>query len=131
MTGIRSWTAEVTAFGVVVKIEHVSGVLPGASFHRSQSPANANNSASLISKQKGCFDFPMRRHSQNPLAGTMHRRDFNASRKAGSVAGVSDLALIILAAPDASLAHQGMSPQRTSDNSRRGSFGCWRMIGTG
>jgi hypothetical protein len=38
---------------------------------------------------------------------------------------------IILAAPDASFAHRGMRPQRTSDRSRRGSLGCWRMMGTG
>src|ERR1700676_5255810 len=42
---------------------------------------------------------------------------------------VSDLALII-AAIDESLAHDGMSPQRTNDISRTGSFGFWRMIGT-
>jgi hypothetical protein len=33
------------------------------------------------------------------------------------VAAVSDLALIILAATDGSFAHDGMSPQRTSDSS--------------
>ena len=44
---------------------------------------------------------------------------------------VSDLALIIPAAPDASFAHDAMRPHRTSDSSRRGSFGCWRMMGTG
>jgi hypothetical protein len=43
---------------------------------------------------------------------------------------VSDLALIIFAATDESLAHDGMSPQRTNDISRTGSFGFWRMIGT-
>ena len=37
----------------------------------------------------------------------------------------------IPAAPDGSPDHQGMSPQRTSDNSRTGSLGCWRMTGTG
>ena len=36
-----------------------------------------------------------------------------------------------LAAPDMSFAHDGISPQRISDNSRRGSFGFWRMTGTG
>jgi hypothetical protein len=39
------------------------------------------------------------------------------------VAAVSDLALIIMAAPDMSCAHEGIKPQRISDNSRRGSFG--------
>jgi hypothetical protein len=54
----------------------------------------------------------------------MHRRNFIASRNAGRVAAVSDLALIILAAIDESFAHVGMRPQRTSDISRRGSLGC-------
>jgi hypothetical protein len=53
------------------------------------------------------------------------------SRKAGFVAAVSNLALIIMAAPDMSFAHEGVKPQRTSDSSRRGSFGFWRMTGTG
>jgi hypothetical protein len=44
---------------------------------------------------------------------------------------VSDLALIILAAPDVSFAHDGISPHRMSDNSRIGSLGFWRMTGTG
>ena len=44
---------------------------------------------------------------------------------------VSDLALIMLAATEESFAHDGMSPQRISDNSRMGSFGCWRVTGTG
>jgi hypothetical protein len=61
----------------------------------------------------------------------MHLRNFNASRNAGFVAAVSDLALIILAAPDESFAHDGMRPQRINDNSRRGSFGFWRMTGAG
>jgi hypothetical protein len=47
------------------------------------------------------------------------------------VAAVSALALIIMAAPDMSLAHDGIKPQRTSDNSRRGSFGFYRIISTG
>lgn len=40
----------------------------------------------------------------------MHRRDFSASRNAGLVAAVSDLAFIIPAEPDASLAHD-VSPR--------------------
>ena len=59
MTGIRSWTAEVTAFGVVVRIEQFLIQLPLGSFHRSHSPANANNSPSLTSKQNGCFAVPV------------------------------------------------------------------------
>lgn len=50
MTGIRSWTAEVTAFGVVVRTAHVFTQLPLGSFQRSHIPANANNSPSLTSK---------------------------------------------------------------------------------
>jgi hypothetical protein len=55
----------------------------------------------------------------------------NGSRNASFVAAVSDLALIIMAAPDMSFAQGGIKPQRTSDNSHRGSFGFCRMIGTG
>src|SRR5438034_4727075 len=55
MTGRRSSTGAVTAFGIVIRIEQVSSVLPLASFHRSQIPANANNSPSLTSKQYGCL----------------------------------------------------------------------------
>ncbi len=51
MTGIRSWTADVTAFGVVVRIEQDLTQLPLGSFQRSHNPANANNSPSLTSKQ--------------------------------------------------------------------------------
>jgi len=66
---MRSWTAEVTAFGVVVRIE------------------------------------------QDLTHGIRHLRSLNASRSAAFLAAVSDLALIILAAPDGSFAHQGMSNQ--------------------
>jgi hypothetical protein len=45
------WTAEVTAFGVVVRIEHDLSHCPLGSFQRSHSPANANNPPSLTSKQ--------------------------------------------------------------------------------
>jgi hypothetical protein len=60
-----------------------------------------------------------------------HLRLINGSRNAGFVAAVSDLALTIVAAPDMSFAHEGIKPQRTNDNSRRGAFGFWRMTGTG
>ena len=66
MTGIRSWTAEVTAFGVVVRIEQDLIHCPLGSFQRSHSPANANNSPSLTSKQYGCFAFPLRWSSRGP-----------------------------------------------------------------
>jgi len=60
----------------------------------------------------------------------MQRRDFNASRKAGFVKAVSDLALIMLAATDGSLAHDGTIPHFISDSLRMGSFGCCRITGT-
>jgi hypothetical protein len=60
MTGIRSWMAAVTAFGVVVRIERVSSIAPLGSFHLSHIPANANNSPPFTSKQYGCFVFPAR-----------------------------------------------------------------------
>src|ERR1019366_2300379 len=123
--------AAVTAFGVVVRIEQVSIVLSLASFQRSQIPANANNFPSLTSRQYGCLAFPAPPHPENPPRGIRHLRDFNASRNAGLVLAVSDLALIIVAAADGSFAHDGISPQRTSDSSRIGSLGFWRMMGTG
>ena len=104
---------------------------PFGSFQPSHRPANANNSPSLTSKQNGCFAATFRRHSWNPSAGTRQRRDFIGSRKAGFVAAVSDLALIMLAEPDMSFAHDGISPHRIKDSTRFGSFGCWRMTGTG
>src|ERR1019366_5266798 len=58
MTGIRSWTAEVTAFGVVVRIEQLSTVLPLASFQRSHNPANANNSPSIDLEAVWLLGFP-------------------------------------------------------------------------
>src|ERR1700677_3297513 len=48
MTGIRSWTVEVTAFGVVVRIEQDLIHFPLGSLHRSQSPANANSSLASL-----------------------------------------------------------------------------------
>jgi hypothetical protein len=54
-----------------------------------------------------------------------------ASRNAGFVLADSDLALIMPAATDGSFAHDGISPQRISDNCRTGSFGCWRITGMG
>jgi hypothetical protein len=53
-----------------------------------------------------------------------------ASRKAGLSAAVSDIALMVLKPMDASLAHKGINPHRTSPNVRFGSFLSWRTIGT-
>jgi len=48
---MRSWMGDVTPLGVVVRIEQVLTQLPSGLFQRSHSPANANNSPSLTSKQ--------------------------------------------------------------------------------
>ena len=92
---MRSSIAAATELGVVVRIEHVSTVLPLASLRRSHNPGKANNSHSSTSKQYGCLDFPVRDHSQKLSAGIMHLRNFSASRNAGLEPAVSDLALII------------------------------------
>ena len=42
---MRSWTVAITAFGVVVRIEHVFTYLPFESFQPSHNPAYANSSA--------------------------------------------------------------------------------------
>jgi hypothetical protein len=47
----------------------------------------------------------------------------------GAQVAVSDRALIMLAALEASSAHDEMSPQRIRDSSRAGSFGFWRITG--
>ena len=44
---------------------------------------------------------------------------------------VSDLALIILAAPEESFDQDRMSPHFMIDSSRIGSYGFWRITGTG
>jgi hypothetical protein len=44
MTGMRPWTADVRAFGVVVRIAQVSAVFPLGSFQR---PTNATNSVMM------------------------------------------------------------------------------------
>jgi hypothetical protein len=76
--------------------------------------------------------FPCPRPLVKPVrAGIRHLRDFKASRNAGFVSAVSDRALIMPAAPEGSFAHDGISPQRISENCRIGSFGFWRITGTG
>jgi hypothetical protein len=75
--------------------------------------------------------FPLAPIHKMHLRGSGTCGIFNASRNAGFVAAVSNLALIIRAAEDASFDHEGISPQRIRDNSRTGSFGFWRMTGIG
>jgi hypothetical protein len=48
--------------------------------------------------------YPSAAIRKNPSAGTRHRREVNASRNAGFVPALSDLALIIWAEMDASFA---------------------------
>ena len=59
---------------MVVRTVHDSITAPARSLHRSQRPANANRESSRMPKWKGCFSFPLRRHSKNPSAGSEHRR---------------------------------------------------------
>ena len=72
----------------------------------------------------------MRRYEGN-LRTSRSSSEALRSGSAGLVLDDSAFALIIRAAADGSFAHEGMSPHRTNDNSRTGSFGFWRMIGTG
>src|ERR1035438_4989522 len=118
-------------FGVVVRIEQDSITVPAGSLHRSHSPANANKELSCIPKWNGCFSLPLRRHSKNPSAGSKHRRLTKASRKAGLLATVSARALIVLNPILASVAQDGIKPQRASEKCRAGLDGSWRMIPTG
>jgi hypothetical protein len=66
----------------------------------------------------------------HPL-GRDYLRLVNASRNAGFVAAVSDLALIMPAPTETSFAHAGTSPHFISESCRTGSLGFWRMTGTG
>ena len=63
-------------------------------------------------------------------AETRHLRVFSASRNAGFAAASFFLSSLFLA-EDASFAHDGINPQRTSDSSRTGSLGFWRTTGIG
>src|SRR3974390_1673814 len=105
----------MSEFGVVVRIEQDSITVPAGSLHRSHSPANANRESSRIPKWKGCFSLPLRRHSKNPSAGSKHRRLVKASRKAGLLATVSERALIVLKRMLASVAQDGIRPQRARE----------------
>ena len=95
---------------MVVQIEQDSITVPVGSLHRSHRPANANRESSCIPKWKGCFSFPLRRHSKKPSAGSKHWRLMKASRNAGLLATVSARALIVLNPTLASLAQDGMRP---------------------
>jgi len=112
MTGIRSWTAEVTPFGVVVRIEHVSRILPPGSFQVSHSPSESEQLTFVDLKAVRLLKFFGLLALIKPSAGMRHLRSFNASRNAGFAAAGSDLALIIPAALDESLAHQGIRLRR-------------------
>jgi len=63
-TLFKSARARIAAeLGLVVRIAQLLIQLPFGSFQRSHSPAKANNSPLLTSKQYGCFAFPTRTHS--------------------------------------------------------------------
>src|SRR5271157_6108551 len=118
-------------FGVVVRIEQDSITAPAWSLHRSHNPANANRESSCIPKWNGCFSLPLRDHSKKPSAGSKHRRLVKASRKAGLLAPVSERALIVLKPMLASVAQDGIRPQRAREKYLCGLDGSCRMIPTG
>ena len=62
-----------------------------------------------------------RDHSKKPSAGSKHRRLTNASRKAALVDTVSARALIVLDPIPASVAHNGIRPQRASEKTKNSS----------
>ena len=66
-----------------------------------------------------------------PRGETSRRAGTGARRNAGFVAAVSDFALIVLVAMDEFFDQCGMNPHRMKDNARVGSFGFWRIKGTG
>jgi hypothetical protein len=111
MTGMRSWTAEVTAFGAVVRIEQDLTHCPLGSFQRSQSPSNANNSPSPTSKQYGCLALPVRHPLVKPVCWNQAPPRFQRIAERGLRVRCFDLALIIPSATDGSVAQEGMSPQ--------------------
>src|ERR1019366_7198280 len=117
-------------FGVVVRIEQDSITAPAGSFHRSHNPANANRESSCIPKWNGCFSLLLRHHSKKPSAGSKHRRLVKASRKASLLATVSERALIVLKPILASVAQDGIKPQRAREKCRCGLDGSCRMIPT-
>ena len=65
MTGIRSWTAEVTAFGVVVKIERIFTHCPFEPFQRPQS-GEREQLPIVHFKAAGPLDAPIFSSSRRP-----------------------------------------------------------------
>src|ERR1051325_6895827 len=100
-------------FADVVRIVQVSRTLPSTSAQRSHSPANAKSAPFSISKQYGCLDFALRCHSYKPSAGITHRCALNGTRNEPVVVTVSARALMDLKPTFGSVAHDGMSPQRS------------------
>ena len=120
MTGIRSWTLD--GHGIRGRGQDRAGLDPVAigvfptiphSREREQLPLDLpqNNMAAWLCP------------SSLPLVKSVRRDQapcdaFSGSRNAGFVAAVSDLALIMLAAPEVSFAQCGMRPHRISESSR-------------
>jgi hypothetical protein len=105
---MRSRTAEVTAFGVVVRIEQDSTHCPLGVFPAIPQSCEREQLA-FVDFEKlrlPCFRRPLR--LVETIGGDQHLRNFSASRNAGLVLAVSDLALSIRAATEASFAHDGM-----------------------
>ena len=50
---------------------------------RSHSAANDSGDPSASARKKGCLPCPVRCHSNQPLAGTRHHREGNASTNEG------------------------------------------------
>src|SRR5262245_11802108 len=128
--GIRSWTTENGPAAGRVTILNVSVLTPYAS-EALQIPPNASVSPSSRVMKYGCFLPFEARHSYQPSAGTRHRRCANGWANARDAATVSDRALIILAAPEESVAQDGTSPHRATDRTRSGVRAVCRTIGTG
>src|SRR5262249_23110014 len=97
-----------------------------------QRPAKASTATSSRVMKYGWRSLEDRRtHSYQPSAGTRQRRDANDVAYARAVATVSARALIIRAAPLASLAHEGTRPHRATDSTGCSTRRERRTTGTG
>jgi len=108
MTGIRSWTPAVTAFGAVVRIDQAStapGVLPEI-----PNPCESEQIAFVDFEIVRLFRLPDPLQLVERVRRNQAPAIFQRTRNAGFMRAVSDLALIIVAATDESLGHDGMSP---------------------
>jgi hypothetical protein len=113
MTGIRSWMGAISTLGpVVISVQERTTSPVSGAVHSSHSPARARGLRSLRWKKKGVFGLVVCFHSYQPSTSTRQRRRLKAERKLGFSDTVSQRALMSLLPIAASLAHEGMSPQR-------------------